>query len=94
MANREANSHRGLTLSPIHPYGSWFAHHFKNESMHCITFNCIFAVSKDNILKRSREFYQHLLREVDYPQSESGHYMERSWSNIVSIPNSSCFFEI
>lgn len=89
-ANKVNDSNMKVTPASIHPYGNWFKHHFK-EDTRCLTYNGIFAVSRDNILKRSREFYQRLLREIDYPQAEVGHYMERSWATIVSIPQNQCF---
>jgi len=89
--NRMHSSDSKLVEAVIHPYGNWFKDMFKDEKgIRCLTYNGIFAASKHNILKRSREFYQRLLRQIDYTQSEVGHYIERSWTSIVSTPQENC----
>jgi hypothetical protein len=89
--NRMHSSDSKLVEAVVHPYGNWFKHIFKDENeIRCLTYNGIFAASRHNILKRSREFYQRLLRQIDYQQSEVGHYIERSWTSIVSTPQENC----
>jgi hypothetical protein len=40
----------------------------------------IFAVSKNTIYKNKKEYYNHLIKSVDYHKNpESGHYFERAW---------------
>jgi len=38
-----------------------------------------FGVSSTNIRGRSREYYQNLIDQLQHPNPEAGHYMERSW---------------
>ena len=76
-----------LTPANIRPYGKWFESHFPNEKMSCISYTGIILVSKEDILKRPKEFYINLLNEHLFENAEVVHYTERSWKNIFSISN-------
>ena len=39
----------------------------------------MFVVSKNNILRYKKEWYQDILEEISVWQSEVNHYLERSW---------------
>lgn len=46
-----------------------------------------FSLSKELILSKPKEFYQNILRYIDYhPNLEEGHYLERSWYIIFNFP--------
>jgi hypothetical protein len=53
--------------------------------MNCISFTGIILVSKEDILKRPKEFYINLFKEHLFENAEVVHYSERSWKNIFSI---------
>jgi len=84
--NRKHNMNTQTTPAEIRPYGEWFIKRFNNEPIKSISFNGIFAALNEDILKRKIDFYINLLNEVSYKDPEAAHYIERSWSNIVSIP--------
>ena len=46
-----------------------------------------FSLSKELILSKPKEFYQNILRYIDYHQNlEEGHYLERTWHIIFNFP--------
>lgn len=46
-----------------------------------------FSLSKELILSKPKEFYQNILRYIDYHQNlEEGHYLERTWYIIFNFP--------
>jgi hypothetical protein len=50
-----------------------------------VSFSGCFAVSRDTVLRRPREFYEALLAELAaHKNPEIGHYMERLWCAIFS----------
>jgi hypothetical protein len=85
--NKKKNSNDNLTPATIRPYGKWFESHFPNEKMRFASFNGIVLASKEDILKRPKDFYINLLNELSFVNPEVGHYIERSWKNIFSIPD-------
>ena len=74
-----------LSLSWIRPLGPWFSYHFPGEELSGISFHGIFAVKREDILKRPKEIYQKLLDELQFNNTEVGHYIERTWKDIFSI---------
>lgn len=51
-----------------------------------VFFNGLFSVSKEKILNRPKEFYEKLLKSLDYHNNPlEGHYFERSWNMIFNI---------
>ena len=76
--------------STIRPYDKWF-NTFINKSIPVNnTYICMkstFAVTKDLILSNSKDYYVHLLEEVEKHSicghdSEIPHYFERAWVEI------------
>jgi hypothetical protein len=84
--NRKHSTTTKTTPAEIRPYGNWFKKRFNNETIKSISFNGVFAALNKDIIKRNINFYIELLNEVSYKDPEVAHYIERSWSNIVSIP--------
>ena len=86
--NNELNGKPQLRLSEYRPYGEWYKHHFGNECPHHKTGYCgIFAVDRRYILRRPRSFYEGLIKELETSSNpEVGHYYERAWSAIFSVP--------
>lgn len=88
--NRGKNSETKLKEATIRPFGAWFDAHFPGEAMSCITYKGIVAVQRENIWKRPREWYVSLLEEHNHENPEVGHYSERSWASILSVPAENC----
>jgi hypothetical protein len=89
--NRRKNPDSSLTPSEDRPLRSWFEKRFEGDSMNCVSFTGIIAVSRDDILKRPKEFYEGLYREHSHTNPEVVHYSERVWKNIFSIDDDKCF---
>ena len=68
-----------LELSKIRPFGKWYKHHFGDIITTCFAINMVFSLSKDDILKKPKEYYENIIKEVDsHSNPEAGHYIERS----------------
>jgi hypothetical protein len=81
-----------LEPSPIRPFGAWYEHTFEKQekqklSCSIISWFGIFAVRKEDILKRPKCFYESLLSSLISPNPEVGHYIERSWAAIFQTNN-------
>jgi hypothetical protein len=85
--NRAKNPNSRLDISHLRPLGRWFEHFFPGEEIRCITYNGIFAASRDDIRKRSKDLYMQLLENHSTKNPETVHYSERTWASIFSIPN-------
>ena len=71
-----------LALCETRPFSAWFEKHFGSlTSIPQYIFSWgVFAVSRKQILSRSKEFYEELMPYVDKHMSpEAGHYFERVW---------------
>lgn len=85
--NFNISQHKG-NLSNVHlTYGPWYERVFGekyNEST-LIYPGAIFSVRKALILSRSKEFYERLIKEVDYDNApQECHFMERSWLELFA----------
>jgi hypothetical protein len=85
--NKKLNPNARVNRSHDGSLGEWFYKHFPGEEIKCLSINCIFAVTKNDIHKRKLDFYKGLLNMVSSKHPEIGHYMERLWSSILSIDN-------
>jgi hypothetical protein len=85
--NKNNNPDTSVQPALIRPYGNWFKHHFPDENHNCLSYNGIVAASRTDIHKRTKAFYSKLLSQLNSKSPEVGHYIERSWGNILSIEN-------
>ena len=83
--NRIANPNSKLEPANVRPLGKWFEKYFPGETLDCITFKGIFAVSREDVLKRPKSFYETLLTQVSLQDPEVAHYIERLWISVFSI---------
>lgn len=88
--NKRKNPESSLTPSEDRPLRSWFEKRFGNDSLNCVSFTGIIAVSRYDILKRPKEFYEKIFKELSYANPEVGHYSERVWKHIFSIDDDKC----
>jgi hypothetical protein len=92
-SNREANykidsNYGQLIPSKYRPFSAWYNNHFGDTITNYVSLWCIFAVSREYIHRRPIEFYMDLLEELSVGANiEVGHYMERAWQAVFSIPN-------
>ena len=90
--NKEKNQESQLNMAPFRPMGEWFRNRMEGESIRCVSFRGVVAVSREDIHKRPISFYQTLLDDLSVSSNpEVGHYTERLWTNIFSIPTEQCF---
>jgi len=89
--NRRKNPDSLLIPSVDRPLRSWFEKRFHGDSLNCVSFTGIMAVSRDDIQKRPKEFYEDLYKEHAHTNPEVVHYSERVWKNIFSIDDDKCF---
>lgn len=81
IANRTEGSEK-IQLSNIRPYGKWYEKFFgENKTNHFSKFG-IFSVSREDIIKKPKNYYEELMKEVETPNPEQGHYLERSWEAV------------
>jgi hypothetical protein len=85
--NLKLNPETNLKPSEDRPLGNWFDKRFPGESISGISYNGIFAATREDIQKRPVEFYNKLLEELNHVNPEVVHYFERVWANIFSIDN-------
>ena len=87
------NNTESNTLHPcrIRPFGEWYDVLFGDVQINGYSSNSIMAIKKEDILKRPKEFYEHLFSFVNEGiQPEGVHYMERVWAAIFHpLPNES-----
>ena len=79
-ANASKNPENALQLCPERPFGKWYDKNFGNLVVQGVVYFGIFAVAKDHVQNRKKDFYESILRYLDQSSNpEAGHYMERSW---------------
>jgi len=91
IENRNMNNEVKTQLCSIRPFGKWYESKFGKLEIKHITYKGIFAVSKNDIHKRSKCFYKELINELMTSNPESGHFIERSWIAIFN-PNKECLY--
>jgi hypothetical protein len=80
--NLNSNISNKLDKSSIRPYGKWFETRFGNIQPQHYCFMGIFSIDKNDIKQHPIDRYQQLVEELNYPNPEVGHYIERSWGAI------------
>ncbi len=92
VQNRTKNPTSELQLCNIRPFGAWFRKVFPdNPRPGVVSYNGIFAVSKEHIKQRPHAKYVELISYVQQsPNHEAAHYLERSWTSIFYPFPSEC----
>ena len=88
--NNNANPETRLVPADIRPFGRWIKARFPNEKLTCIGYRGLAVASREDIQKRPKSFYQSLMVELNYNNPEVGHFVERAWPLILSIPDEKC----
>jgi hypothetical protein len=74
-----------MVKSKIRPFGKWYESKFGNLVTTLVNYFAIFAVSRADILKREKSFYQDLLSDLSVGENtEVAHYFERSWEAVFT----------
>ena len=91
LENRDSDGK--LELAKIRPFGKWYEATFPGIKVKAAVFGGIFAVSRDHIRSRNKEFYEGLIKEVGtHKFHEASHYIERSWTSIFRDVQDECFY--
>lgn len=88
--NQQHNPENRIHPSSDRPFRTWFEKRFPGETINFVSFLGVVAASREDIRKRPIEFYQRLLVELSPVHPEVGHYTERTWKHIFSIPDEGC----
>lgn len=89
-ANFKKNPDQKLTPSLIRPLSRWFETRFPYEEFTCPSGRGTVAASRKDILSKPKSHYQTLFDEISVKNPEVGHYFERTWAHIFSIPDDKC----
>jgi hypothetical protein len=76
---RNSNSPISMEKATVRPFGKWFESKFGDLRVDYVTYSGILAFSRKDIIQHSKEYYQSFLRELESPNPEVGHYIERAW---------------
>jgi hypothetical protein len=93
-SNNSKNELSELILSPIRPFGLWFDKYFPNIIINKVNYLGIFSVSQNHIKQHTLLYYKNLIELFpDHPNSEVGHYFERSWIAIFHPIPDNCIYD-
>lgn len=95
--NQEANSTKDSVYpATIRPFEKWYESLFSGINTHHVVYGGLFAVSKDHIHHRKKDFYKKLLDQFpDHSNPEVGHYFERVWLTIFyPVPENCIYLDI
>lgn len=82
--NVKKNQEMKTQLCNIRPFGKWYENKFGNLKITEVNYRAIFAVNKNDIRSRPKEFYEDLIEDVMTSNPECGHFIERSWFAIFN----------
>ena len=80
--NTDVVNIKKLDPSPERPFGKWYETNFGDFVSDKICYCPNFAVTRDDIRRKPKEYYKHLLDKYfseDFKNPEVGHYFERAW---------------
>jgi hypothetical protein len=83
--NRKINTDASIQISDIRPYGEWYKSTFSNKNIDskCVTYNSIFGITRETILKNPKSYYEELNNQVNtHHNPETGHFFERAWPSV------------
>lgn len=82
--NISKNQENNTQLCSIRPFGKWYENKFGNLIVTEVNYKAMFAVNKNDIRNRPKEFYEDLIEDVMTSNPECGHFIERSWLAIFN----------
>jgi len=87
--NKSLNTDASIKLAEKRPYAYWYYHTFGpvNLDTHCVTYNAMFAITKETILQKPIEYYKRLQEQISsHHNHEEVHYFERAWETVFYPP--------
>ena len=92
--NAVLNPETKIEHASIRPFGKWYEAHFPNVKSDFISYSGIIAISRADIIKHPKSYYEDLIKELDKTSNpEAGHYFERAWHAIFYPYNNAKFIE-
>ena len=86
--NRVANPTSEVVPAEDRPLGVWLSKRMPGQEIEIESYNGVFIVSREDLRKSPKLFYEGLLQELQVPNPEVIHYMERVWGHLLHIPRS------
>jgi hypothetical protein len=86
-----AKANSNIQPSAERPLIEWFKKHFQHSYISAITHYGVVAASREDIHKRDPSFYKSILDGMLSDNPETGHFVERTWKEILSIADENCF---
>jgi Protein of unknown function (DUF3431) len=86
-ADNSRSQSTGLKPCPERPFGRWYDANFPpgTGDVRVVCFAGIFAVSRGDIRRHPKSFYEKLIKYVDdHPNPEAGHFLERAWGAVFA----------
>jgi hypothetical protein len=79
--NKQVLDDRKLDPSPERPFGKWYEENFGDYVSPYACYNSIFAVTREDIRRKPKSYYQNLLEKYFSKgiHPEAVHYIERAW---------------
>lgn len=78
-ANRAENPEAALAPCAHRPFRAWYESH-NLPDVYAYGYNCIFAVSRDDVHQHPRSHYESFIKELEHHSNpEVMHYIERAW---------------
>jgi hypothetical protein len=85
-----------LKPAKTRPFGSWYKANIEYEtssiSKSGISYNSIFATTRERITSYPICFYKNLLKQLDHNNTEVGHYIERIWHSLYCTKQYFCTY--
>lgn len=76
------------------PFGKWYEKHFSGITLHEAVYAGVFAISKEHIMNRSKQYYEEMIKELEGSSNpEVGHYFERAWLAIFHPIPEQCLYD-
>ncbi|KAL4419718.1 hypothetical protein ABPG75_006816 [Micractinium tetrahymenae] len=76
-----------LQHAELRPFGAWYAEYIGGGLPRAWCAEAFLAVHRSRAQQRPRAFYRALLEQLSVGENlEAGHYLERSWAAIFSLP--------
>lgn len=77
-----------IEKSEVRPFGIWFEKYLPEGNLQtmCMNYNSIFMVTREDIQKQPKMYYQTLMEQVDKSNNpEVVHFLERSWGQVFQL---------
>jgi hypothetical protein len=73
-----------------YPFNQWFMKYIDSNTNPCtndliISYGATFTIHRNQILSRSKTFYENLIKQLTSNNTETAHFLERAWFYIFNL---------